>query len=86
MAIQEALSLVVNKFKRSQANDKQEYIENSYTAAGLKYLFDCYDRIEEEKRQYPKVKNIFSNLIISTNLTTSFTIYREVVLLKFLKY
>jgi len=62
MAIQEALSLVVNKSKLSQANDKQEYIENSFTAAGLKYLFDCYDRIEEEKRQYPKVKNIFCNL------------------------
>lgn len=68
MAIQEALSLVVNKFKRSQANDKQEYIENSYTAAGLKYLFDCYDRIEEEKRQYPKRSSTPKVSKVLTNL------------------
>jgi len=67
MAIEEALGLIVNDSEIPQAMDKQEFTENFFTAAGLKYLFDCYDRIEEEKRQYPKVKNIYCNLIISAN-------------------
>jgi len=64
MAIQEAIAILLTKCKINQPNDKYnvfvvDYFEISYTAAGLKYLFDCYDRVEEEKRQYPKVKNIF---------------------------
>lgn len=64
MAIQEAIAILGKKCKIPQPHDKYnvfvvDYFEISYTAAGLKYLFDCYDRVEEEKRQYPKVKNIF---------------------------
>ncbi|XP_025203698.1 ubiquitin conjugation factor E4 B isoform X1 [Melanaphis sacchari] len=73
MAIQEALSLVGKKSKLSQINDKLDkfvvdYYENSHTAAGLKYLFDCYDRIEEEKRQYPKRSSTPKVSSILTNL------------------
>jgi len=84
MAIHEALSLIVNKSKLEQT-DKQEYTE-SFTVAGIQYLFDCYDRVEEEKRQYPKVKKKFFKLIISTNLIATFIIYRGVILLKFQQY
>jgi len=90
MAIQEVLILLKKNSKISQINDKLEYFavdffEASYTAGGLKYLFDCYDRVEEEKRQYPKVKIIFS-LIICINLLTTFIFYRGVVLLKFYQH
>lgn len=51
MCIQEALSIVMKKFDKMNLN-----IEESPTSMGLKYLFDCYNRIEEEERQYPKVK------------------------------
>jgi len=63
MAIQEALSLIAKKSELSQ-KDKQEYTDNSVTAAGLRYLFECYDRIEDEKRQCPRVKYIFSNSLL----------------------
>lgn len=53
MAIQEALSIVVKKDDLSADN---EQIEKSSTLIALKYLFDCYSRVEEEERQYPKVK------------------------------
>lgn len=53
MAIQEALSIVVKKDDLSADN---EQIEKSSTLIALKYLFDCYSRVEEEERQYPKVR------------------------------
>lgn len=81
MAIEEALSLIINKSKASKINDK---IENSPTAAGLKYLFDVYSRVEEEKRQYPKVNNNLSNtLFLLICLLVTFIIFRKVVLKKF---
>ncbi|XP_015363306.1 PREDICTED: ubiquitin conjugation factor E4 B [Diuraphis noxia] len=67
MAIQEALSLIAKKTELS-LKDKQEYTDNSLTAAGLQYLFDCYDRIEEEKRQYPKRSSIPKVSTVLTNL------------------
>lgn len=79
MAIQEALIIVTNKSRVDHA-DKKEDSDYLIIASGLQYLFDCYDRVEEEQRQYPKVKNIFSKLIISINLTAIFIIYRGVIL------
>lgn len=63
MAIQEALSLIAKKSELSQ-KDKQEFTDNSFTAEGLQYLFKCYDRIEDEKRLYPRVKYICSNSLL----------------------
>lgn len=69
MAIQEAIAVLGMKCKILQPNDRYtvfdvDHFEISYTATGLKYLFDCYDRIEEEKRQYPKVKIFFNSLFV----------------------
>lgn len=55
MAIQEALCIVMYKDKFNENNEK---IEKSSTSVALKYLFDCYNRIEVEERQYPKVRVI----------------------------
>jgi len=58
MAFQEALILIINKSKTSQTIDKHDS-ESSFITEGLKYLFDCFNRVEEEKLQYSKVKNNF---------------------------
>jgi len=55
MAIQEALSIVIKKDKLTL---KCDHVEKSSTSTALKYLFDCYSRIEVEEHQYPKVKKI----------------------------
>lgn len=55
MAIQEALSIVIKKNKLA-VEYGNGYKTSTYTA--LKYLFDCYSRIEVEEHQYPKVRKI----------------------------
>ncbi|CAH1738573.1 ubiquitin conjugation factor E4 B [Aphis gossypii] len=75
MAIQEAIAVLGMKCKILQPNDRYtvfdvDHFEISYTATGLKYLFDCYDRIEEEKRQYPKRSSTPRVSSVLTNLRT----------------
>lgn len=53
MAFQEALSLII---KKDKLNDRSEQIIKSSTSVALKYLFDCFNRVDIEERQYPKVK------------------------------
>lgn len=57
MAFHEALSLTIRKDK---LNEKNEQIVKSSTSIALKYVFDCYNRVDIEERQYPKV-NILLN-------------------------
>lgn len=56
MAFHEALDLIIEHHKPLLANKK--LIEVSPIIKCLKYVFDCYNRIEVEERQYPKVKII----------------------------
>lgn len=55
MAIEEVIYILIEKNK---VNKKNEPVKHSNTSIALKYLFDCYNRIEVEERQYPKVKDI----------------------------
>lgn len=48
MAFQEALVLTIQ-------NDKNGESHKSSTSVALKYLFDCFNRVDIEERQYPKV-------------------------------
>lgn len=52
MAFQEALNIIV---KKDKLNEKSEQIIKSSTSVALKYLFDCFNRVDNEERQYPKV-------------------------------
>lgn len=54
MCIQEALSKIMIKYKLHKKSDPA--IDKSPTSGGLKYLFDCYNRVQVEEHQYPKVK------------------------------
>lgn len=65
MAFQEALDLILEHYKPLPENIN--LIEMSPTTAALKYLFDCYNRIEVEERQYPKVKIVLFIIIICSN-------------------
>lgn len=57
MAFHEIFSLII---KKDKLNDKNEQIVKSSTSVALKYLFDCFNRVDIEERQYPKV-NIYLN-------------------------
>lgn len=52
MAMHEAISIIMK-------NNKLAEIHKSFTLIPLKYLFDCYNRVEVEERQYTKVKKCF---------------------------
>jgi len=54
MAIQEAIQIIIKKVKLTETTDQIE--------VPLKYLFDCYKRVEIEILQYPKVRNKFNLL------------------------
>lgn len=51
MAIEEAIYILIEKDK---LNKTSESVKQLNTSIALKYLFDCYNRIEVEERQYPK--------------------------------
>lgn len=53
MVFQEALSLIIRKDKLSENNVQ---LVKSSAPIALKYVFDCFDRVDVEERQYPKVK------------------------------
>lgn len=52
MAIQEATSILMKKSKVAEENVQTN---KSYTSIALKYIFDCYNRVEIEERQCTKV-------------------------------
>lgn len=52
MVIQEVISIIM---KKSKLAEKNVPTNKSFTSIALKYLFDCYSRIEIEERQYTKV-------------------------------
>lgn len=75
IAIQEVIGILAKKYMKPKGNQKHnafvvDYFDISYTAAGLQYLFDCYDRVEEEKRQYPKRSSTPKVSSVLTNLRT----------------
>ncbi|XP_022173840.1 ubiquitin conjugation factor E4 B [Myzus persicae] len=74
MAIQEALIIVTNKSRVDHA-DKKEDSDYLIIASGLQYLFDCYDRVEEEQRQYPKRSNTLKVSTVLTNLRSQCVSY-----------
>lgn len=74
MAYQEALVLTLQKYA-SNSREKPSSIP------GMRYLFECYKRIEAEERQYPKVMLL---IIINYKLVLKiiyFIVYRGIVLL-----
>lgn len=86
MAIEEAVTSCIAKDKLVKENDE---LEKTFVMGGLRYLFHCYNRIEVEEQQYPKVKYILYNIIyfIFTPIPCIFFFYRGVVLLLlFLKH
>jgi len=64
MAIEEAIYILIEKDK---LNKKSESVKHLNTSIALKYLFDCYNRVEVEEREYPKVKSILLKTIVHTN-------------------
>ncbi|XP_025422672.1 ubiquitin conjugation factor E4 B [Sipha flava] len=80
MCINEAINIIMKKYKRREENVL--HAEKLPCSGGLKYLFDCYNRIEEEQRQYPKRS---SSAIVSRtlNIIRSQCVNHSIVLLTY---